>query len=151
MLRDEIRVALKDAMLKKEHRRTATIRLISAAIKDRDIAARSKKNFDGITDTEILQMLQTMVKQRHESIEHFEMGGRVEMAEQEKEEIEIIKDFLPKQKSEEETRGIIDAIAEELQATSIKDMGKLMGALREKYAGEIDFKFASQVVKERFQ
>ncbi len=149
MLRDRIKAELKDAMKARDERKTATLRLITAALKDRDIAARSKGVNDGIDETEILQMLQTMVKQRHESIEHYEQAGRLELAEQEREEIEIINFFLPRQLNETALQKAIDAVIEELGAGSIKDMGRTMSALRERYAGQIDFGKASAIVKAR--
>lgn len=145
--RDRLKDELKTAMKGKNERAVATLRLVMAALKDRDIAARSKGNHDGISETEVLQMLQTMVKQREESISHYEQGGRLELAAQEQEEIGIIKEFLPKQLSDQEMEAAVrDMIAEE-GATSIKDMGRTMTALRERYAGQMDFGKASALVK----
>jgi uncharacterized protein YqeY len=147
MLREEINQALKDAMRAKDSRSTATLRLIVAALKDRDIAARSKGNTEGIDDTEILQMLQTMIKQRRESIEHYEQGGRLELAEQEREEIAIIERFMPQQLDESEMQKAIADVIGDIGAEGLKDMGKTMGALKERYAGQMDFGKASAIVK----
>lgn len=149
ILRDRIKSELKDAMKAREARKTATLRLISAALKDRDIAARSKGVQDGVEEAEILQMLQTMVKQRQESIDHYEQGGRLELAEQEREEIAIINTFLPQQLDESAIEGVVGDLIDELGADSIKDMGRTMTALRERYAGQMDFGKASGIVKSR--
>ena len=149
ILRDRIKSELKDAMKARETRKTATLRLISAALKDRDIAARSKAVQDGVEEAEILQMLQTMVKQRQESIDHYEQGGRLELAEQEREEIAIINTFLPQQLDESAIEGVVGGLIDELGAETIKDMGRTMTALRERYAGQMDFGRASAIVKAR--
>lgn len=149
ILRDRIKSELKDAMKARETRKTATLRLISAALKDRDIAARSKGVQDGVEEAEILQMLQTMVKQRQESIDHYEQGGRLELAEQEREEIAIINTFLPQQLDESAIEGVVGGLIDELGAETIKDMGRTMTALRERYAGQMDFGRASAIVKAR--
>ncbi|MBO6783274.1 MAG: GatB/YqeY domain-containing protein, partial [Alphaproteobacteria bacterium] len=141
--------ALKEAQKAKDERAVSTFRLITAALKDRDIAARSKGNPDGISDDEILQMLQTMVKQRRESISMYEKGGRLELAEQEAEEIEIIQRFLPEQLDEEATERAVEKTIEDVGASGLKDMGAVMGALREEYAGQMDFGKASAIVKTR--
>jgi hypothetical protein len=148
MLRDRFKDALKEAMKSKRERETSTLRLILAALKDRDIAARGRGKTDGIDETEILQMLQTMIKQRQESISHFEQGGRLELAQQEKEEIAIIEGYLPKQLGADETEAAIKALIEELGAATIKDMGRTMTTLRERFAGRIDFGKASALVKQ---
>jgi len=147
MLREKFKDELKTAMKARNERAVATLRLISAALKDRDIAARGKGKLDGIDEAEILSMLQTMIKQRRESITHFEQGGRLELAQQEQEEIAIIEGFLPKQMSDAEAQAAIQALIAELGATSIKDMGRTMTALRERFAGRIDFTKASAAVK----
>ncbi|GAB3128956.1 GatB/YqeY domain-containing protein [Novispirillum itersonii] len=149
MLRTRLSEALKDALKSKDARSTATLRLISAALKDRDIAARSKGNYDGINEDEILQMLQSMIKQRRESITMYEQGGRLELAQQEQEEIVVIERFLPKQMEGAEIEAAIDALVTELGATGVKDMGRVMTALREKFAGQMDFAKASGMVKAR--
>ena len=149
MLRPLVSQQLKDAMRAKDERAVSTLRLISAAIKDRDIAARSDGITDGISDEEILQLLQKMIKQRQESIRMYEEGGRLELAQQEREEIEIIERFLPKQLSDDEVTAAVDRTIAELGAGSMKDMGPLMAALRERYAGVMDFGKASVTAKSR--
>ncbi|MFY8093413.1 MAG: GatB/YqeY domain-containing protein [Niveispirillum sp.] len=149
MLRQTLNEALKDAMRAKNARSVATVRLILAALKDRDIAARSTGNQDGIDDASILSMLQTMVKQRRESITMYEQGGRTELAQQEREEIDVIEAFLPKQLSEDDTREAIAALIAELGATGVKDMGKVMAELRGRFAGQMDFTKASALVREK--
>ncbi len=147
MLRARIDDALKTAMKSKETHTVATIRLIMAALKDRDIAARSKGNSEGITDDEILSMLQSMIKQRRESVEMYEKGGRAELAEQEAGEIAIIETFLPEQMDEKAVRAAIEEAIKEVDASSLKDMGKVMGLLKERFAGQMDFSKASAGVK----
>jgi len=149
MLRNEINDALKSEMKGKNAIAVSTIRLIIAAIKDRDIAARSKGNEDGISDAEILQVLQTMVRQRHDSIALYKKGGRQDLADQEAHEIRVIESFLPRQLSADEMASAVDHVVAETGATSIKDMGKAMGALRARYAGQMDFGKASALLKER--
>ena len=149
ILRGRIKAELKEAMKARERRKTATLRLISAALKDRDIAARTKGVQDGIDETQILGMLQTMVKQREESIDHYEQGGRLELAEQEREEIAIINDFLPPRLDEAAMEAAIGSVIDELGAASIKDMGRTMAELRQRYAGQMDFGKASGLVKSR--
>jgi len=136
-------------MVDKETHAVSTIRLIMAALKDRDIAARTQDKPNGIGDDEILSMLQSMVKQRRDSIDMYEQGGRLELAEQEKQEIAIIERFLPKQMSEDEIAATVSSLIEELGATGLKDMGPTMTALRERYAGQMDFAKASAIVKAR--
>jgi uncharacterized protein YqeY len=147
MLRARIDDALKTAMKAKEKHTVGTVRLIMAALKDRDIAARSKGNNDGIGEDETLSMLQSMIKQRRESVEMYEKGGRAELAEQEAGEIEIIQTFLPTQMDEAEVNAAVQEAIDDLSATSLKDMGKLMGALKEKFAGQMDFSKASARIK----
>ncbi len=147
MLRDRLTAELKTAMKEKNERKRATLRLILAALKDRDIAARSKGVTDGIDETEIMAMLQTMVKQRQESIEHYEHGGRLELAEQEREEIEIIRQFMPEQLDDARLEKAVRDVIAELGASTIKDMGPTMAVLRERYAGQMDFAKASAIVK----
>ena len=146
-MRNRLSDELKAAMKAKNTRVVATLRLILAALKDRDIASRSQDNAEGISENEILQMLQTMIKQRRESIEQYEKGGRLDLAQQEKEEIEIIERFLPAQLSEEEMAQAVSAVIAESGASSLKDMGRTMAALRERYAGRMDFAKASGIVK----
>jgi len=149
MLRTELNEALKTAMKDKDENTVSTLRLIIAALKDRDIAARSKGNRDGIGDDDILGLLQSMVKQRRESIELYEKGGRMELAQKEAEEIAVIERFLPAQMADGEMATAIAEIVEETGAESIKDMGKVMGALKQRYTGSMDFSKASQMVKEK--
>ena len=149
MLRTRLNDALKAAMKAKEKRTIATIRLILAALKDRDIAARGKGNLDGIDDDGILAMLQSMIKQRGESIALYEKGGRLELARQEADEITVIEQFLPRQLGEDEMAEAIMAVIEDVDAKSLKDMGRTMAALKERYAGRMDFAKASAQVKEQ--
>ena len=149
MLRTRLNEALKQAMLAKNQRAVSTVRLILAALKDRDIAARSRGVTDGIDEAEILSMLQTMIKQRGESIKLYEQGGRLELAEQEREEIAVIESFLPKQMSDEEVAAAVKAVVEEIGATCIKDMGKVMAELKARYAGQMDFAKVSGTVKQQ--
>lgn len=147
MLRQQFNEALKTAMLAKDSRTVSTVRLIVAALKDRDIAARSRGVTDGIPDEEVLQMLQQMSKQRRESITLYEQGNRLDLAQQETEEIEIISRFLPKQMSEAETTEAVKAVIGEIEATTLKDMGRVMAVLKERFAGTMDFTKASALVK----
>jgi uncharacterized protein YqeY len=147
MLRDEINDALKTAIKAKEARRTGTLRLVLAALKDRDIADRAKERAEGISDDEILQMLQTMVRQRRESIEMYEKGRREDLARQEAEEIGVIEEFLPRQMSEAEIEGAVKEAIAEIGATGLKDMGRTMAALKERCAGRMDFAKANSIVK----
>ena len=149
MFRDQLPEALKAALKDKNDRAVSTLRLIMAALKDRDIAARSKGNMDGIPENEILQMLQSMVKQRRESITMYENGGRLELAEQEGEEIAIIQRFLPQQLDEAATKAAVEKTITDIGAGGLKDMGAVMGALRENYAGQMDFGKVSAIVKAR--
>ncbi len=148
-MRTRLTDALKIAMKGHDSRSTSTLRLILAAIKDRDIAARGKGNKDGIADDDILSLLQSMIKQRRESISLYEKGGRMELAQSEAEEIAVIEDFLPEQMSDDEMTAVITAVLAETQAISLKDMGKAMAALKENHAGVMDFSKASTMVKER--
>lgn len=147
MLRSRLNEALKDAMKAKDERALSTLRLISAALKDRDIAARTRSGDETVSEDEILQMLQSMIKQRRESIALYEQGGRLELAQQEQEEIEVIQRFLPRQMSDEETEAAVAGVIQELDAATLKDMGRVMTALRERFAGQMDFGKASQTVK----
>jgi len=147
MLRQQLNDRLKSAMLAKDARVVSTVRLILAALKDRDIAARSRNVMDGIGEDEILSMLQSMIKQRRESISLYEQGGRLELAQQEQDEIAIIETFLPKQMTEAETLDAVRAVIAELGAGGIKDMGRVMAALKERFAGSMDFTKASAATK----
>lgn len=147
MLRERLKDELKKSMLAKEQRATATLRLILAALKDRDIAARTKGQTDSINDGEILSMLQTMVKQRRESIEMYTTHGRDDLAKQEGEEIAVIESFLPAQMDDKAIETAIGKAIEAIGASGIKEMGKVMAALREQYAGQMDFAKAGAIAK----
>ena len=147
MIRDDLKKALIEALKAKDEVKVATIRLINAAIKDKDIEARPKGNVDGIDDTAVLNLLMSMVKQRNESINMYQQGGREDLAQKEKAEIEVIQQFLPQQMSEDEISAAIEEIITQTGASSIKDMGKVMGALKAKYAGKMDFAIASGLIK----
>lgn len=148
-LREKFQDGLKSAMVKRDEVATSTLRLILAAVKDRDIAARGKGNTDGVSEDEILGMLQTMIKQRRDSIKIYEKASRQELADREQAEIKVIEAYMPEQITGAEAHKAIDEVIHEEAATSIKDMGKVMTALREKYAGQMDFGRASAVVKEK--
>lgn len=149
-MRQQISDALKDAIRTQDRKRTATLRLINAAIQDRDITNRGQGK-DQVGDDDILQILTKMVKQREESIKAFEEGNRIDLAEQERQEIAIIREFLPKQLGEEETRQACRRVIEELGAEGLRDMGRTMNALKEKYPGQMDFGKASGMVKGMLQ
>ena len=149
MIRQRLNDALKAAMKAKEELSVSTLRLILAALKDRDIAARSKGKKDGIPDEEVLGLLQSMIKQRRESIAAYEKGGRMDLAQKEAGEIAIIVGFLPQQMSEAEMAKAIDSVIESVAAASLKDMGKAMAALKQQFAGQMDFAKASALVKQR--
>jgi len=149
-MRDRITAALKDAMRAKEADRLSTLRLINAAIKDRDIALRGTAQEDaGVSEADILAILGKMVKQRHESARAYEEGGRLELAEKELSEIKIIEDFLPRQLSTAETETAIDTAIAEVDAQSIRDMGKVMAVLKDRFTGQMDFAKAGPLVKSR--
>jgi len=147
MIREQIKSKLVEAMKAKDEKATGTLRLINAAIKDKDIDARTKGNMDGIDDAGVLSLLQSMIKQRRESIDMYTKGGRSDLVAAEQAEIDIIQSFLPKQMSDEEVKAAIQAIVAETGASSIKDMGKVMGALKAKYAGQLDMGKASGLIK----
>ena len=146
-MRSELDANLKEAIKSQEKQRVATLRLINAAIKDRDIAVRSEENTEGVSDAEIILILSNMVKQRKQSIIQYEEGGRVELAEREREEIKIIQEFLPNQLTDEEIHTEVSKIINAHDQLTIKDMGKIMGQLKEKFSGRMDFGKASGVVK----
>jgi len=148
-MRTRITEALKAAMKAKQSERLSTLRLISAAIKDRDIALRGEGNPNGVNEDEILAILGKMVKQRLESARSYEEASRLDLAEREREEIIIIEEFLPRQLDDTEVAAAIEAAISESGATSIRDMGKVMGALKSKYTGQMDFGAVGPVVKER--
>ena len=146
-MRDEINAALKRAMKDKNSNRLSTLRLISAAIKDRDIAARSDGNDARVSDEDVLAILVKMVKQRQESARVYEEGNRLDLSERELSEIVIIEEFLPRQLSAEKTEAVIAQAISDTGAESIRDMGKVMGILKSKYTGQIDFGAAGALVK----
>lgn len=147
-MRDILDKSLKDAMRARDSQKISTIRLINAAIKDRDIAVRSEDNLEGVSDEEILSILSKMIKQRQESAKQYEEGGRLELAQQELEEIEIIENFLPRQLDLNEIEQIVKKIILEINANSLRDMGKVMSLLKENYSGKMDFGKAGVVAKE---
>ncbi|MRG56716.1 GatB/YqeY domain-containing protein [Phyllobacterium sp. SYP-B3895] len=149
-MRDTIAQALTAAVKAQDKRRVPTLRLIMAAIKDRDILNRGTGK-EPVTNEEISTILAKMIKQREESAKLYEDGGRQELAEQERAEIEIIRDFMPKQMSEAEIRAATSLVIAETEASGLRDMGKVMNALKEKYAGQMDFSKASALVKELLQ
>ena len=148
MLREAFSERLKQAMRARDSRTVSTVRLMMAALKDRDIATRPGGNTAGIPDPEIQRMLQGMVKQRRESIAMYRQGNRPELAQQEEEEIAIIESFLPQQMSDDEIAAAAKAAIAETAAAGVKDMGKVMSALRERHAGVIDMARAGAVVKQ---
>ncbi|UGY09361.1 GatB/YqeY domain-containing protein [Phyllobacterium pellucidum] len=149
-MRDTIAQALTAAVKAQDKRRVPTLRLIMAAIKDRDILNRGTGK-EPVTNEEISTILAKMIKQREESAKLYEDGDRQELAEQERAEIEIIRDFMPKQMSEAEIRAATSQVITQTEASGLRDMGKVMNALKEKYAGQMDFSKASALVKELLQ
>ena len=146
MLRDDINAAVKDAMKAKDERKLSTLRMVNSTIKNADIEARGQGK-PPLADGDILAVLQKMIKQRQESVELYDKGGRAELAAQEREEIAVITAYLPKQMSEDEVKAAIAAAVSETSAAGMKDMGKVIGVLRGKYAGQMDFAKASALVK----
>jgi uncharacterized protein YqeY len=146
VIRDDINTALKEAMKAKDERRVSTLRLVNSTLKNADIEARGQGK-DALGDDAVLGVLQKMIKQRNESAEIYDKGGRPELAQQEREEITIISAYLPKQMSDDEVKAAIAEAVRETGAASIKDMGKVVGALKGKYAGKMDFSKASALVK----
>ncbi|MFD1912792.1 GatB/YqeY domain-containing protein [Halodurantibacterium flavum] len=148
-LRERITAALKDAMKNKEADRLSTLRLINAAIKDRDIALRGEGGEGQVTEADVLAILGRMVKQRQESARAYEEGGRLELAEKEAAEIRVIEEFLPRQLSREEVEAAIGTAIAETGASSIRDMGRVMALLKERHTGQMDFGAAGPAVKNR--
>ena len=148
MLREEINTALKEAMKAHDQRRVSTLRMVNSGLKNADIEARGQGK-GPLTDDELKSLLQKMIKQRQESVELYEKGGRPELAAQEREEIAIISAYLPKQMSEAEAQAAIAAVIKDVGATSMKDMGKVMAALKARYTGQMDFGAVGPMVKER--
>ena len=149
MLRSELNDALKSAMKTKDTCAVGTIRLILASVKDQDICARTDGVSDGISDDQVLALLNTMVKQRRESIRLYEQGGRLELAQREQAEIDVIRRFMPSQLEGESFQAAIQDAILEVEAKTIKDMGKTMALLKKKYPGQMDFSNASGVVREK--
>jgi uncharacterized protein YqeY len=148
MIRDDIKAALVTAMKSGDKARTGTLRLVQSAIKNRDIELRTG-TAPADDDVLVTEVLQKMVKQRRESIQLYEQGGRQELADQEQAEVAVIESFLPAQMSEDEAKAAIDAIVAETGAASVKDMGRVMAAVKERLAGQIDMSKASALVKAR--
>ena len=146
MIKDTINSELKISMLSSNKDKTSTLRLILAAIKDREIAAREKKQ--DIDDAIVMDVLSKMVKQRLESADIYKKNNRLELAAKEELEIEVIREFLPKQLTEHEIKEIILKLIEETNSSSIRDMGNIMGTLKSKYAGQLDFALAGKLLKE---
>ena len=147
--RTEFNMALKEAMKNKDKIATATIRLVLAAIKDRDITAREQGGSEGIDDSQILSLLQSMIKQRQDSSQTYSEAGRDDLAEREELEIDFIRSFLPQQLDEEEISELVGTLIEKMDIGSIKDMGKIMGVLKSEYAGQIDMGKAGGIVKKK--
>lgn len=148
-MREQVNTALKQAMKEKDTARLATLRLINAAIKDQDIARRGADGDTDLSDADIMAILGKMTKQRQESVRAYEEGGRLDLAEREQQEIGIIAEFLPRPLDEAEVDAAIDKAIQDTGATSIRDMGKIMGRLKEKYTGQMDFGAVGPKVKER--
>lgn len=149
LLRDRLQTALKEAMKARDPSRLSTLRLINAAIKDREIAARGEADAGEVGEADILQIMGKMVKQRQESAKAYEEGGRLELAEKELEEITVIQEFLPRQLSTDEVAAAIDAAIAETGAASIRDVGKVMAALKSRHIGQMDFGAVGALVKAR--
>ena len=147
--REEFSAALKEALKAKDQVAMSTIRLILAALKEKDIAARQTGNAEGVEDPEILSLLQSMIKQRKESSKTYTDAGRPELAEREDAEIKVIESFLPQQMGESEVSSAIEGIIQEIGASDIKDMGKVMAELKTRFAGQMDMGKASGLVKEK--
>ncbi len=148
MIRERLTAAMKDAMRARAEPATTTIRMINAAIKQKDIDVARPRGDQLIAGDEILNLLQSLIKSRRESVELYKQGGRQDLVLKEEAEIAVIEQFLPKQMSEEETKAAVRELAASLGASSVKDMGKVMGALKSKYAGQLDMTKASAIVKQ---
>lgn len=148
-LRTRITSSIKQAMRDKDSARLSTLRLINAAIKDRDIAARGDGIDDGVSDAEVLAILGKMTKQRKESAKTYEEGGRLDLAERELSEIDVIEEFLPRKLSDDEVSKAVSDAVDEVGASSIRDMGRVMGALKSKYTGQMDFGAVGPMVKDK--
>ena len=148
-LRNKIDEDYKQSIKNKDQQKIDTLRLIRSAIKDKDISSRTSENKEGINETEILSLLLNLIKQRKDSIEQFEKAKRDDLIKNEQNEIEVIKDYLPQQKTEEETKKIIDEIIKNNNLKSIKDMGKLMSIIKNDYAGEVDMGLVGKIAKSK--
>lgn len=148
-MRTRVNSALKQAMKDKAAARLSTLRLINAAIKDKDIAARGDGEESSVGDAEVLEILGKMTKQRKESARAYEEGGRLDLAEREREEIAVIEEFLPRQLSEDEVEAAVRKVVAETGAASIRDMGKVMAALKSRYNGQMDFAKVGPKVKDQ--
>ena len=148
-LRDRLNEALKSTMLARDATAVATVRLILATLKDRDITERGRGNPEGLTDPQIAELLQAMIKQRGESMQLYTEGGRLELAQQEADEVEVIKRFLPEQMSVDAVAAAVDQAIDETEAGSLKDLGRVMGVLRQRFPGRMDFAKASAIVRQR--
>ena len=146
MLRDDLQNSLKEAMKSKDMKTVSAVRLIIAGQKEKDVEARGK-GLEKASDADLLAMMQTMIKQRNESIRIYKEGNRQDLADKEQDEIDVITRFLPKQLSAEEIENIVKDLISQTGASGIKDMGKIMGALKGKYAGQMDFGSASAIIK----
>jgi uncharacterized protein YqeY len=148
-LRNKIDEDYKQSIKNKDQKKTDTLRLIRSAIKDKDISSRTSENKEEINDSEILSLLLNLIKQRNDSIEQFKKAKRDDLIKNEKSEIEVIKDYLPQQKTQEETEKIINEIISSNNLESIKDMGKLMSIIKNDYAGEVDMGFVGKIAKSK--
>ena len=148
-MRERVNSALKQAMKDKATTRLSTLRLVNAAIKDRDIAERGNGNDEGVDDTEVLAILGKMLKQRQESARQYEEAGRLDLAEREQAEMGVIEEFLPRKLNDEEVAKAISAAITDVGASSIRDMGKVMGALKAQYTGQMDFGAVGPKVKDQ--
>jgi len=148
MLRQAFRDRLTEAMKARDPRTVSTVRLILAGLKDRDVAARGQGKLDGVSEAEIQRMLQAMIKQRRESIALYQQGNRPELAQREEDEIAVIESFLPRQMSDDEIAAAVKSAIAETGAAGVKDMGRVMGVLRERHAGVIDLARAGAIVKQ---
>ena len=146
-LREKLNAAMKEAMRDKDAIKLSTIRLVNAAVKDRDIAARAEDRCGGIEESEIMSLLAKMVKQREESAKTYEDNGRPELAERERVEIDVIRAFMPEPLSDDELKAAIQTFMKESDATCLKDMGKIMGRIKSDYAGRVDMGKAGKMVK----
>jgi uncharacterized protein YqeY len=151
MIRERFAGDLKEAIKSKDATRLSTLRLVTAAIKDRDIAARTEDRPGGVSDAEIVAILARMIRQRQESAAVYEQAGRLDLAAQERAEIEILREYMPKQMSEREVDAAVAAAIESTGAASIRDMGRVMALLKERHAGRMDFARAGAAIKQAFR